>query len=189
MQSRIFRRMLPQRRMSWFCWAEIWIRWSRHVAPWNGVTLNTVLTSTASRIRWRGWRTDTWWSIVSCRRGGSWWQLRITGTFWRIRSALQCSPLISHEKCSFVLLIRAALIKEANNKNQDFQNALQSLDFFLVNLPNNKVKPNDDAAQIAAKKYSQEVCRKCFIPIFFVELFLLFTHSHIHTNFCVRRPH
>lgn len=75
------------------------------------------------------------------------------------------------EKYSFVSHLRAALIKEANNKNQDFQNALQSLDFFLINLPNNKVKPTDDAAQIAAKKYSQEVCRKYFSWLFFVGLF------------------
>ncbi|KAM9346768.1 envoplakin [Symphorus nematophorus] len=51
---------------------------------------------------------------------------------------------------------RSALIKEANNKNQDFQNAVQSLDFFLVNLPNNKIKPTDDVAQITAKQNSQK---------------------------------
>nr|XP_046271944.1 envoplakin-like [Scatophagus argus] len=51
---------------------------------------------------------------------------------------------------------RSALVKEATNKNQDFQNALQSLDFFLVNLPNNAVKPTDDVAQITAKQHSQE---------------------------------
>ncbi|XP_056256846.1 envoplakin [Seriola aureovittata] len=51
---------------------------------------------------------------------------------------------------------RSALIKEANNKNQDFQNAVQSLDFFLVNLPNNKIKPTDGVAQITAKQNSQK---------------------------------
>ncbi|XP_033826632.1 envoplakin [Periophthalmus magnuspinnatus] len=50
---------------------------------------------------------------------------------------------------------RLALVQEATNKNQDFQNASQSLDFFLFNLPNNTVKPSDDAAQISAKQYSQ----------------------------------
>ncbi|XP_029365431.1 envoplakin [Echeneis naucrates] len=50
---------------------------------------------------------------------------------------------------------RSALTKEANNKNQDFENAVQSLDFFLVNLPNNKIKPTDDVAEIAAKQNSQ----------------------------------
>ncbi|XP_037331273.2 envoplakin [Pungitius pungitius] len=50
---------------------------------------------------------------------------------------------------------RSALIKEATNKNQDFQNAAQSLDFFLVNLPNNAIKPTDDVAQITAKQNSQ----------------------------------
>ncbi|GAA6215524.1 envoplakin-like [Lates japonicus] len=51
---------------------------------------------------------------------------------------------------------RSALIQEANNRNQDFQNAAQSLDFFLVNLPNNKIKPTDDVAQITAKENSQK---------------------------------
>uniref|UniRef100_A0A3Q3WJ83 Envoplakin b n=1 Tax=Mola mola TaxID=94237 RepID=A0A3Q3WJ83_MOLML len=50
---------------------------------------------------------------------------------------------------------RSALIKEATNKNQDFQNALQSLDFFLVNLPNNTIKPTDDVAQNITKQNSQ----------------------------------
>ncbi|XP_077940723.1 envoplakin b [Gasterosteus aculeatus] len=50
---------------------------------------------------------------------------------------------------------RSALIKEATNKNQDFQNAAQSLDFFLVNLPDNAIKPTDDVAQITAKQNSQ----------------------------------
>ncbi|XP_041812283.1 envoplakin-like [Chelmon rostratus] len=51
---------------------------------------------------------------------------------------------------------RSALIQEATSKNQDFQNAVHSLDFFLVNLPNNAIKPTDDAAQIAAKENSQK---------------------------------
>ncbi|CAJ1075760.1 envoplakin [Xyrichtys novacula] len=51
---------------------------------------------------------------------------------------------------------RSALLKEAANKNQDFQNAAQSLDFFLVNLPDNKIKPTDDVAQITAKENSQK---------------------------------
>ncbi|XP_074553494.1 envoplakin [Halichoeres trimaculatus] len=50
---------------------------------------------------------------------------------------------------------RSALLKEATNKNQDFQNAVHSLDFFLVNLPDNKIKPTDDVAQITAKGNSQ----------------------------------
>ncbi|XP_073350769.1 envoplakin [Pagrus major] len=51
---------------------------------------------------------------------------------------------------------RSALIKEATSKNQDFQNGLQSLDFFLVNLPNNAIKPTDDVEQIKAKQNSQK---------------------------------
>ncbi|KAK5856784.1 hypothetical protein PBY51_008354 [Eleginops maclovinus] len=50
---------------------------------------------------------------------------------------------------------RSALVKQATNKNQDFQNAVQSLDFFLVNLPNNAIKPTDDVKQITAKQNSQ----------------------------------
>lgn len=50
---------------------------------------------------------------------------------------------------------RLTLIQEVNSRNQDFQSACQSLDFFLVNLPNNAIKPTDDMAQISAKQYSQ----------------------------------
>uniref|UniRef100_A0A3P8W3S7 Envoplakin b n=1 Tax=Cynoglossus semilaevis TaxID=244447 RepID=A0A3P8W3S7_CYNSE len=46
-------------------------------------------------------------------------------------------------------------LKEAYNKNQDFQNAYHSLDFFLVNLPNNEVKPTDTAVQLTSKQNSQ----------------------------------
>uniref|UniRef100_A0A3Q1ECZ4 Envoplakin-like n=1 Tax=Acanthochromis polyacanthus TaxID=80966 RepID=A0A3Q1ECZ4_9TELE len=52
---------------------------------------------------------------------------------------------------------RSGLVQKATNKNQDFQNAVQSLDFFLVNLPNNTIKPTDDVAQITAKQNSQKV--------------------------------
>ncbi|KAM6913834.1 envoplakin-like [Lycodopsis pacificus] len=51
---------------------------------------------------------------------------------------------------------RSDLIQEATNKNQDFQTAAQSLDFFLVNLPNNALKPTDDVAQTTAKQNSQK---------------------------------
>uniref|UniRef100_A0A7N6BLL2 Desmoplakin SH3 domain-containing protein n=1 Tax=Anabas testudineus TaxID=64144 RepID=A0A7N6BLL2_ANATE len=51
---------------------------------------------------------------------------------------------------------RIHIIQEATNKNQDFQNAVQSMDFFLVNLPNNAIKPTDDVAQITAKQNSQK---------------------------------
>lgn len=52
---------------------------------------------------------------------------------------------------------RSALVKEAANKNQDFENALQSVDFYLLNLPNNGVKPTDDVGQITSKLTSQRV--------------------------------
>uniref|UniRef100_A0A671TZQ2 Envoplakin-like n=1 Tax=Sparus aurata TaxID=8175 RepID=A0A671TZQ2_SPAAU len=51
---------------------------------------------------------------------------------------------------------RSVLIKDATSRNQDFQNGLQSLDFFLVNLPNNAIKPTDDVEQIKAKQNSQK---------------------------------
>lgn len=57
----------------------------------------------------------------------------------------------------FIFCFRACLIQEGTNKNQDFQNAVQSLDFFLVNLPNNTIKPTDDLAQMKAKLNSQKV--------------------------------
>ncbi|KAM8723770.1 envoplakin-like [Acanthopagrus schlegelii] len=50
---------------------------------------------------------------------------------------------------------RLDLIGEAIIKNQDFQTALQSLDFFLVNLPNNAIRLSDDVEQIRAKQNSQ----------------------------------
>ena len=48
-------------------------------------------------------------------------------------------------------------IQEAYNKNQAFQSAAQSLDFFLVNLPNNNILASDNAAQINTKHNSQKV--------------------------------
>lgn len=145
MQSRVSRWMSPPRRMSWWCWAEIWKWRSRLVPLYSGRTRSTVLTSTGSRTRWRSWRTGTPWSTISCRTG---------------ESPLTNVVLSTMETCGQyrgIPSIRTALIKEATNKNQDFQNALQSLDFFLMNLPNNSIKPTDDISQIRAKKSSQEV--------------------------------
>lgn len=52
---------------------------------------------------------------------------------------------------------RESLLQGASTKNNDFQNATQSLDTFLDNLQNNKVRPSDDIAQVKAKQTSQEV--------------------------------
>uniref|UniRef100_A0AAY4A5U4 Envoplakin n=1 Tax=Denticeps clupeoides TaxID=299321 RepID=A0AAY4A5U4_9TELE len=52
---------------------------------------------------------------------------------------------------------REKLLQEAAIKNQDFQNVSQSLSSFLDNLPNNKISPTDNLAQINAKQASQEV--------------------------------
>lgn len=54
-------------------------------------------------------------------------------------------------------------MKEANNKNQDFNSAVKSLDFFLVNLPNNEIKRNDSVSQITAKENSQWVSESFYI--------------------------
>lgn len=61
-----------------------------------------------------------------------------------------------------IFCFRIHIIQEATNKNQDFQNAVQSMDFFLVNLPSNAIKPTDDVAQITAKQNSQKV-RETFL--------------------------
>ncbi|KAB5584462.1 hypothetical protein PHYPO_G00107800 [Pangasianodon hypophthalmus] len=54
------------------------------------------------------------------------------------------------------LVDRESLLQGASTKNNDFQNATQSLDTFLDNLPNNKVRPSDDIAEVSAKQSSQE---------------------------------
>ncbi|XP_030638711.1 envoplakin a [Chanos chanos] len=51
---------------------------------------------------------------------------------------------------------RERLLQDAATKNQDFQNAAQSLNSFLDNLPSNKINSNDDLSQISAKQTSQE---------------------------------
>lgn len=57
----------------------------------------------------------------------------------------------------FCVFFRLALLKKGNNKVQEFESAVQSLDFFLVNLPNNSVKPTDGLAEIKTKEKSQRV--------------------------------
>ena len=52
------------------------------------------------------------------------------------------------------------LLQEANNKNQAFQSSVQSLDYFLHNIPNNKVLAGDDTTQINNKHNSQKVPKK-----------------------------
>lgn len=57
----------------------------------------------------------------------------------------------------FLYFLRERLLQEANTKHQDFQNVSQSLSSFLDNLPNNKINPKDDLAQVNAKQNSQKV--------------------------------
>ncbi|XP_032442993.1 envoplakin-like [Xiphophorus hellerii] len=51
---------------------------------------------------------------------------------------------------------RVALLKQASNKNQEFNSVAKSLDFFLLNLPDNAVKPTDGVGEILAKENSQK---------------------------------
>ncbi|XP_041735464.1 envoplakin-like [Coregonus clupeaformis] len=51
---------------------------------------------------------------------------------------------------------RTFLMQEATNKNQGFQSSVQSLNFFLTNLPNNTIKPSDGLSQINSKQNSQK---------------------------------
>ncbi|XP_016327702.1 envoplakin-like isoform X1 [Sinocyclocheilus anshuiensis] len=50
---------------------------------------------------------------------------------------------------------RATLLQEAVNKNQEFNSAIQSLTAFLINMPNNEVRPGESVSQIYAKQNSQ----------------------------------
>uniref|UniRef100_A0A673IWQ2 Envoplakin-like n=1 Tax=Sinocyclocheilus rhinocerous TaxID=307959 RepID=A0A673IWQ2_9TELE len=52
---------------------------------------------------------------------------------------------------------RATLLQEAVNKNQEFNSAIQSLTAFLINMPNNEVRPGESMSQIYAKQNSQMV--------------------------------
>ncbi|XP_038162234.1 envoplakin-like [Cyprinodon tularosa] len=51
---------------------------------------------------------------------------------------------------------RLALLKQASNKNQEFNTVGQSLDFFLLNLPDNTIKPTDGVREVMAKENSQK---------------------------------
>ncbi|TSK62590.1 Envoplakin [Bagarius yarrelli] len=54
------------------------------------------------------------------------------------------------------LLDRESLLQGACSKYNDFQNTTQSLDSFLDNLPNNKIRPSDNITEIQTKRTSQE---------------------------------
>ncbi|XP_061889154.1 envoplakin a [Entelurus aequoreus] len=51
---------------------------------------------------------------------------------------------------------RENILQEAGSKNQEFQSSAKSLNFFLNNLPKNKINYNDDLAQVSAMQSSQE---------------------------------
>uniref|UniRef100_A0A3Q2QJ67 Envoplakin b n=1 Tax=Fundulus heteroclitus TaxID=8078 RepID=A0A3Q2QJ67_FUNHE len=61
---------------------------------------------------------------------------------------------------------RLALLKKASNKNQEFNNVAQSLDFFLLNLPDHTIKPSDGLREIQTKENFQKV-RSAFLSISF----------------------
>lgn len=72
---------------------------------------------------------------------------------------------------------RSSLIQEATNKNQAFESAVQSLDFFLINLPNHKIKPTDGVAQINSKQNSQKVSTS--ISLLIIPTSVPDVHDHI----------
>ncbi|CAB1344901.1 unnamed protein product [Coregonus sp. 'balchen'] len=51
---------------------------------------------------------------------------------------------------------REGLLQEAAGKNQEFQNTSKSLNYFLKNLPDNKISPSDDLSQVNSKQTSQK---------------------------------
>ncbi|XP_016113825.1 envoplakin-like isoform X1 [Sinocyclocheilus grahami] len=50
---------------------------------------------------------------------------------------------------------RPTLLQEVVNKNKEFNSANQSLTAFLINMPNNEVRPGESVSQIYAKQNSQ----------------------------------
>lgn len=58
---------------------------------------------------------------------------------------------------SITIMHRESLLQGASTKYNDFHGATQSLDTFLDNLPNNKIRPSDNLAEVKAKQISQEV--------------------------------
>ncbi|XP_056608310.1 envoplakin [Triplophysa dalaica] len=53
------------------------------------------------------------------------------------------------------LQLRTTLLKEAASKDQEFENTVHSLNAFLINMPNNKIRPGESASQIYSKQKSQ----------------------------------
>ncbi|XP_054635826.1 envoplakin a [Dunckerocampus dactyliophorus] len=51
---------------------------------------------------------------------------------------------------------RENILQEAASKNQEFQSSAKSLNFFLNNLPKNKINYNDDLSQVSMMQNSQE---------------------------------
>lgn len=74
---------------------------------------------------------------------------------------------LSHKQfISFIYYLRLALLRQASNKNQEFNNVAQSLDFFLLNLPDNTIKPTDGVEEILTKENSQKVKSALYFSIF-----------------------
>lgn len=65
-----------------------------------------------------------------------------------------------------MLCSRLALLQRAINRSRDFQNAVSSLDYALLNLPNNSANSTDGVAQIITKEKSQKV-KRSHKPVFF----------------------
>lgn len=74
--------------------------------------------------------------------------------------------------------LREGLLQEAAGKNQEFQNTSKSLNFFLKNLPDNKISPNDDLSQVNSKQTSQKV--SLFVSLKLLAIYLqLYFKTHI----------
>ncbi|XP_018612700.1 envoplakin-like [Scleropages formosus] len=61
-----------------------------------------------------------------------------------------------YDNIEFQLQTRDAVMKEAAKKHQTFESAIQSLNLFLNNLPNNEISPSDSLSQVNTKMNSQK---------------------------------
>lgn len=141
-----------------------WTSQSRHVAPCRSAFRSIALISATKRPRSSTWGIATLTSTTSCNKGEMskkaasclCWRL-----FCLLRQICFFTVLQSFKTLSVnFLLHRITLLQEAVNKNQEFNSAIQSLTAFLINMPNNEVRPGESVSQIYAKQNSQLVSIK-----------------------------
>lgn len=70
-------------------------------------------------------------------------------------------------------------MQEAVNKNQEFHSAAQSLSAFLINLPDNKVRPGESVSQVYAKQNSQMVSIKFYCHKFKKKIYIYIAFVNI----------